>query len=84
MEKTLVLVKPDGVAKGLTGEIIARFERRGLVVCALKMLQLSQPKPKFITSEHKAKPFFVLWWSLLLQARLSPMVIGGKTRVKVV
>ena len=41
MEKTLVLVKPDGVAKGLTGEIIARFERRGLTVAALKMLKLS-------------------------------------------
>ena len=51
-QKSLVLVKPDGVRKHLIGEIIARFERRGLKICALKMLVMTKDQAKY----HYAEP----------------------------
>lgn len=58
MEKTLVLIKPDGVARGLCGEIISRFERRGLRILALKMMTLSREQAYNHYAEHQGKPFF--------------------------
>ena len=51
-QKSLVLVKPDGVRKHLIGEIIARFERRGLKICALKMLVMTKDQAKYHYAEH--------------------------------
>jgi nucleoside-diphosphate kinase len=84
MEKTLVLVKPDGVAKGLTGEIIARFERRGLTVAALKMLKLSPAKAESHYAEHKGKPFFDQLVAFITSGPIVAMVIGGENAVKTV
>ncbi|MDR7865381.1 MAG: nucleoside-diphosphate kinase [Sporomusaceae bacterium] len=84
MEKTLVLVKPDGVAKGLTGEIIARFERRGLTVAALKMLKLSKTKAEIHYAEHKERPFFGELVAFITSAPIVAMVISGENAVKVV
>lgn len=58
MERTLIAVKPDGVARGLTGEILARFEKRGFKIVALKMLTLPRETAKEHYAEHKEKPFF--------------------------
>jgi nucleoside-diphosphate kinase len=57
-ERTLILVKPDAFARGLTGEIIARFERKGLNVIALKHMQLDEETAKQHYAEHDGKPFF--------------------------
>jgi Nucleoside diphosphate kinase len=84
MEKTLVLVKPDGVAKGLTGEIIARFERRGLVVAALKMLRLPRDKAESHYAEHKEKPFFSGLVDFITSGPIVAMVIQGDNAVKIV
>ncbi len=84
MEKTLVLVKPDGVAKGLTGEIIARFERRGLTVAALKMLKLSKAKAEIHYAEHKERPFFGELVAFITSAPIVAMVVSGENAVKVV
>ena len=58
MERTLVLVKPDGVQRGLIGEAISRFERRGLRLVAAKFIQVSQSLAEAHYAEHKGKPFY--------------------------
>ena len=57
-ERTFVMVKPDGVQRGLTGEIISRFEQRGLKLVGAKALQLDDERAKTHYSEHEGKPFF--------------------------
>ncbi|MDQ2662504.1 MAG: nucleoside-diphosphate kinase [Candidatus Eremiobacteraeota bacterium] len=58
METTLILCKPDAVSRGLTGEIVARFERRGYIVTAMRMMQLDGERAKKHYQEHAGKPFF--------------------------
>lgn len=54
----MVLVKPDGIQRGLVGQIISRFEKKGLKLCALKMIALSDPILDAWYAHHKDKPFF--------------------------
>ncbi|VBB05677.1 nucleoside diphosphate kinase active site [Lucifera butyrica] len=84
MEETLVLVKPDGVARGLTGEIIARFERRGLQIAGLKMLRLSRAQAEKHYEEHTGKPFFAGLVDFITSGPLVAMVVRGESAVKVV
>ena len=58
MERTLVLVKPDGVQRGLMGEVISRLERRGLKLAAMKLMRLDQAKAEEHYGEHVERPFF--------------------------
>jgi nucleoside-diphosphate kinase len=58
MERTLILVKPDAFARGLTGEIIARFERKGLRIAAMKHMTVEQELAERHYDEHREKPFF--------------------------
>ncbi len=58
MERTLILVKPDAFARNLTGEVIARFERKGLRLVALKQLTTSDELAKEHYAEHAERPFF--------------------------
>ena len=58
MEKTLILVKPDAFARGLTGEIIARFERKGLKIVAAKHMTVTEDLAKQHYAEHTERPFF--------------------------
>ncbi len=58
LERTLILVKPDGVKRRLSGKILQRFEEKGMKIVALKMLQLSKEKAEVHYSVHKEKPFF--------------------------
>ena len=58
MERTLILVKPDGVQRGLTGEIISRFERRGLKLVGMKFIQMSQELAEEHYAVHKERPFY--------------------------
>ncbi|MEA4910098.1 MAG: nucleoside-diphosphate kinase [Anaerolineaceae bacterium] len=58
MERTLVLIKPDGVQRGLVGEIIARLEKRGLKLVAAKLLSVSQELAETHYAVHKGKPFY--------------------------
>ncbi|MCP2278572.1 nucleoside-diphosphate kinase [Nocardia amikacinitolerans] len=57
-EQTLVLIKPDGVARGLVGEVLARIERKGLKIAALELKQVSEELGKEHYAEHAEKPFF--------------------------
>jgi nucleoside-diphosphate kinase len=58
MERTLILVKPDAFARGLTGEIIARFERKGLKIVAMRHMPVTEDLAKQHYAEHEGKPFF--------------------------
>ncbi|HEX2620534.1 MAG TPA: nucleoside-diphosphate kinase [Phototrophicaceae bacterium] len=58
VERTLIIVKPDGVQRGLTGEILRRFEARGLKIIGMKFMQVSQELGEKHYEVHKGKPFF--------------------------
>ncbi len=58
MEQTLVIIKPDAVQRGLIGEIVARFERRGLRIAAMKLMQIDQALARRHYAIHEGKPFF--------------------------
>jgi len=58
IEQTLILCKPDAVARGLVGEIVARIERRGYVIAAMKLMQLDGERARRHYGEHEGKPFF--------------------------
>jgi nucleoside-diphosphate kinase len=57
-EKTLIVVKPDGVKRGLVGDILSRFERRGLRILEMRMRRLSRQQAETFYSVHRDKPFF--------------------------
>jgi nucleoside-diphosphate kinase len=77
MERTLILVKPDAFARGLTGEIIARFERKGLSIVALKHMQVTEDLAKEHYAEHDGKPFFGELVEFITSAPLVAMVLEG-------
>ncbi len=58
MDQTLILVKPDAFARGLTGEIVSRFERKGLRIAAMRLLTVDQELAERHYAEHEGKPFF--------------------------
>jgi len=77
MERTLILVKPDAFARGLTGEIIARFERKGLKIVALKYMQMEQALAERHYAEHEGKPFFGELVEFITSGPLVAMVLEG-------
>lgn len=78
------MIKPDGVQRGLVGDIVARFERRGLKVAALKMLTVSEKLAEEHYAEHAAKPFFPNLVSFIRSGPVVAMVIEGKDVVPIV
>ncbi|MDR3589637.1 MAG: nucleoside-diphosphate kinase [Negativicutes bacterium] len=84
MEKSLVLVKPDGVAKGLTGEILTRLERRGLKIRALKLIRLPRGQAETHYGEHRGKPFFDGLVDFITSGPLVAMVVQGENAVRVI
>src|SRR5512138_3082341 len=58
LERTLSIIKPDGVQKGVIGQVVARFEKNGLKPVAMKMVQLSKAEAEGFYAVHKARPFF--------------------------
>ncbi len=84
VERTLVLVKPNGVARGLVGRIIARYERRGLRIAALKMLQVDRALAEEHYAEHVGKAFFEELVSFITSGPIVAMVVEGLSAVQVV
>ena len=76
-QRTLVLVKPDGVARGLVGEVLARIERRGWKVVALEMRTLDEATAKAHYGEHEGKPFFAGLVDFITSAPLVAAVVEG-------
>jgi nucleoside-diphosphate kinase len=77
LERTLVLVKPDAIQRGLTGEIIARFERRGLKLIGAKFIQVSQEFAETHYAVHKGKPFYADLVRYIISSPLMAMVWEG-------
>ena len=81
-EKTLVLVKPDGVQRGLIGIIISRLEARGLRIAAMKMLQVSREMALKHYGVHEGKPFFDGLVSFITSGPVVAMVLEGRSAVE--
>jgi nucleoside-diphosphate kinase len=81
MDRTLILVKPDAFARGLTGEIIARFERKGLRIVALKHMTLAAAVAEQHYAEHEGKPFFGELVEFITSGPLVALVIEGHEAV---
>jgi nucleoside-diphosphate kinase len=82
MDRTLILVKPDAFARGLTGEIINRFERRGLKIAALKAMTLSAELAERHYAEHSERPFFGELVEFITSGPLVAMVLEGQDAVR--
>jgi nucleoside-diphosphate kinase len=77
MERTLILVKPDAFARSLTGEIIARFENKGLKIVALQHMTMTEDLAKQHYAEHEGKPFFGELVDFITSGPLVAMVLEG-------
>jgi nucleoside-diphosphate kinase len=82
MERTLILVKPDAFARGLTGEIIARFERKDLRLVALKLMTMTRELAGRHYAEHEGKPFYEELVSFITSGPLVAMVLQGAQAVE--
>ena len=81
MDRTLILVKPDAFARGLTGEIISRFERKGLRIAALRHMTMDQELAQRHYAEHEGKPFFGELVDFITSGPLVAMVLEGESAV---
>ena len=82
MEKTLILVKPDAFARGLSGEIIARFERKGLKIIAAKHMTVTEDLAKQHYAEHTERPFFGELVSFITSGPIIALVFEGDEAIK--
>ena len=77
MDRTLSIVKPDGVKKNVIGEVISKFEKNGLRVSALKMLHLSKEEAKSFYLVHKERPFYNSLTEFMSEGPVVVMVLSG-------
>jgi len=81
MDRTLILVKPDAFERGLTGEIVARFERKGLRIVAMKHMTVDRPLAQEHYAEHSERPFFGDLVDFITGGPLVAMVLEGHEAV---
>lgn len=84
MEQTLVLIKPDGVQRGLVGQIITRLERRGLKLMGMKFMQVSNELASTHYEAHVGKPFYEGLVSYITSSPIVAMVWEGKDAIQIV
>ncbi len=77
MEKTLSIIKPDGVAKNVIGEVIKRFESNDIKIAAMKMIQLTKTQAKGFYAVHKERPFFDSLTDFMTSGPIVVMVLEG-------
>jgi nucleoside-diphosphate kinase len=82
MDRTLILVKPDAFARGLTGEIVARFERKGLKIAALRHMTVSRELAERHYAEHAERPFFGELVDFITSGPIVAMVLEGPNSVR--
>jgi nucleoside-diphosphate kinase len=83
VERTLVLIKPDGVQRQLIGPIITRLEQRGLKIAAMKLIQVSQDLARKHYAIHEGKPFFEPLIAYITSAPVVAMVVEGPNAIEV-
>ncbi|WP_273419094.1 nucleoside-diphosphate kinase [Veillonella caviae] len=81
MQETLVLIKPDGVRRQLCGEILSRYERKGLVIKAMKLLEASKELAEEHYVEHKGKPFFGELVDFITSGPVLAFVLAGENAI---
>ena len=84
VERTLVLVKPDAMARGLAGEIVARLERRGLALRAAKLVRVDRELAERHYDEHREKPFFGEVVEFIISGPTLALVVEGESAISVV
>ena len=80
-ERTLSIIKPDAVSKGLIGNIIARFEREGLRIAAMRMLHLTKEKAEGFYAVHRERPFFPELVEFMISGPIVVLVLEGEDAI---
>ena len=83
-ERTFVMIKPDGVQRGLVGEIINRFEKKGIKIVAMKLVSVSKELAEKHYGIHKGKPFFKPTVDYIISSPVVAMVLEGNNAINVV
>jgi len=83
VERTLIIIKPDAVQRGLAGEIIGRFERRGLRIAAMKMIWIDEPLAQEHYAVHQGKPFYEGLISYITSSPVVVMVLEGNDAIEI-
>jgi nucleoside-diphosphate kinase len=83
-EKTFVMIKPDGVQRGIAGEVLSRFEKKGLQLVALKMLKLDRKLAETHYGEHQSKPFYNALVNFITSSPVIVSVWEGDNAIKIV
>lgn len=81
MENTLSIVKPDGVKKNVIGDVISRFEKKGLKISALRMLKLSKEEAEQFYIVHKERPFYGSLTAFMSEGPVVVMVVSGENAI---
>ncbi len=81
MQRTLSIVKPDGVARGLVGEVIKRIESQGLQIKAMKMIQMTQAQAEGFYAVHKERPFFKSLTEFMTSGPVVVMILEGENAI---
>lgn len=84
MERTLVIIKPDAVQRGLIGEIVSRFERRGLRIVAMKLMQITTQLAERHYAVHKGKPFYPGLIRYITSSPVAVLVLEGNQAIEIV
>ena len=82
MEKTLSIIKPDGVAKGLAGEVIKRMEQAGVRICAMKMLRLTGDQARMFYAVHRERPFYGPLTEFMTSGPIIAMVLEAEDVIR--
>jgi nucleoside-diphosphate kinase len=83
LERTLVIIKPDAVQRGLIGEIVTRFERRGLRIAALKLIHIDEPLARCHYAIHEGKPFYEPLIRYITSSPVVVMVLEGNDAIEI-
>lgn len=78
MEKTLSIIKPDGVSRGLVGEVVKRFENAGIKITAMKMIHMTKPQAEGFYAVHRERPFFDSLTDFMCSGPAVMMVLTGE------
>lgn len=81
MQQTLSIIKPDGVSRGLVGEVIRRIETQGLKIKAMKMIQMTQPQAEGFYAVHQARPFFKSLTAFMTSGPVVVMILEGENAI---
>lgn len=84
VERSLIMIKPDAVQRGIVGEVISRLERKGLKLCAMKMLKIDRQLAQRHYREHEGKPFYEPLLRYITASPVVAMVIEGRNAISII